>query len=58
MIISITRQLAVILPSAYILKKLFGFPAVWASIPIAEIVATVICVVLYYKVCKKKLDSI
>ena len=58
MIISITRQLAVILPSAFILKKLFGFPAVWASIPIAEAVATVICVGLYYKVCRKKLDSI
>lgn len=58
MIISITRQLAIILPAAFVLKKLFGFPAVWASIPIAEIIATIICVGLYYKVCRKKLDSI
>lgn len=57
-IISVSRQLLVILPSAYILKKLFGYPAVWFSIPLAEAVATVMCVILYYSVCKKKINSL
>lgn len=58
MIISIIRQLAVILPAAYILKRLWGYPAVWAAIPISEIVATVVCVIIYFYIKRTKLDTI
>lgn len=57
-IISVTRQLLVILPSAYILKRFWGYPAVWFSIPLAEAVATVICIILYLSVCKKRINSL
>lgn len=58
MVISIARQLLIILPSAYVLKRLFGYPAVWASIPIAEFVATLMCVIFYFKICKPRLDKL
>ena len=58
MIISIARQLAVILPCAYVLKMLFGYPAVWASIPIAEVAAALMCMVFYAKICKPRLDNL
>ncbi|MBQ7794113.1 MAG: MATE family efflux transporter [Clostridia bacterium] len=56
MLISILRQLVVILPAAFVLKLLFGFPAVWAAIPLAEMVATVLCVIFFKRVCKPKID--
>lgn len=58
MVISIARQLLIILPSAYVLKRLFGYPAVWASIPIAEFAATLMCVIFYFKICKPRLDKL
>ena len=39
MIVSIMRQLVVLIPAAYILSKLGGLHAVWWSFPIAEIVS-------------------
>lgn len=58
MIISIVRQLAVILPCAYILKALWGYPAVWCAIPLSEIAATVLCVIFYRTICRKRLDAL
>lgn len=55
MVISILRQLFIVIPSAYILKTLWGFPAVWASIPLAEFVAVFICVGMFIKVYKDKI---
>jgi len=57
-IVSVTRQLAVILPSAYLLKLFFGYPWVWFSLPLAEIVGTILCVVFYRTVCIKKIKSL
>ena len=57
-IISVTRQLAVILPSAFILKMFFGYPWVWFSLPLAEVVATVMCVVFYKTICLKKINAL
>ncbi len=56
MIISIIRQILVILPVAFVLKIWLGFPAVWASLPIAELVATVMCIIFYKRICKPKID--
>ena len=45
MIMSICRQLLVLIPSAYVLAKIFGkVEAVWWSFPIAEIVSLIIAV--------------
>lgn len=40
--VSVARQLAVLLPVAYILSKIGGLTAVWWSFPIAEIMSMVI----------------
>ena len=57
-IISVTRQLAVILPSAFLLKLFLGYPWVWFSLPLAEIVATVMCAIFYKTICLKKINSL
>lgn len=52
MIVSIMRQLVVLVPAAYILAKLGGLHAVWWAFPIAELMSFVvssICLVGIYK---------
>ena len=52
MIVSIMRQLVVLVPAAYILAKLGGLHAVWWAFPIAELMSFVvssICLVNIYK---------
>ena len=45
MIMSICRQLLVLIPSAYVLAKIFGkVEAVWWSFPIAEVVSLILAV--------------
>lgn len=57
-IISVVRQLVVVLPVAYALKMLFGYPAVWASMPIAEVMGAVISVLCYFVICKRKINAL
>ncbi len=45
--VSMIRQLVVLLPAAYFLSKAFGLVGVWWSIPLAEAVSFVLCIVLY-----------
>ena len=56
MIMSITRQLAVLLPAAYVLAHTIGLEAVWYAFPIAELFCLVIAVIMlrhtYNKVIK------
>lgn len=47
LIMSICRQLVIILPVAYLLSKLFGLHAVWFSYPIAEVVSVSMAVLMY-----------
>lgn len=44
MVISIARQLVVILPVAFIFSELFGLKSIWWCFPIAEIVSLILCV--------------
>lgn len=50
MIISVARQLVVILPVAFIFARLFGVHAVWLSFPIAEVVSAILCLLYFKKV--------
>ena len=55
MVISLCRQLLVLLPVAWLLKQSFGtVDAVWWCFPIAEGVSALICVLLYRK-CDREL---
>ncbi len=45
MVVSIMRQLVVLVPAAYILSKLGGLHAVWWSFPIAEVFSLIVSVI-------------
>jgi len=54
MIVSICRQLVVLLPAAWILAHFFGLQAVWWCYPIAEVSAVVLNIIFYRKVYREK----
>ncbi|MBY6773852.1 MATE family efflux transporter, partial [Clostridium botulinum] len=53
-VISLMRQLIVILPISYILSKSMGLMGVWISFPIAEIISAIISVLLFIRIYKKE----
>lgn len=55
LMLSVMRQLVIILPVAWILKRLIGDNAVWFSFPVAEIFGLVFCVVTLRHIYKKKI---
>lgn len=58
LIMSIARQIVVILPVAFVFAKLFGLDAVWYSYPIAEIVSVSICIFLLKRIIDKKVKPL
>lgn len=50
LIMSLSRQLIVLVPAAWVLSRLGGLNAVWWSFLIAEAVSLMICLVLYRRV--------
>lgn len=58
MLMSIARQIVVILPVAFIFAKLFGLDMVWYAYPIAEIVSVVICIFLLKRILKLKVKNL
>lgn len=57
MIMSMARQLFVIIPVAFIFAKLFGLDMVWWSYPIAEIVSVAVCIFFLKRIFKEKLST-
>ena len=53
MIISICRQLLVLIPAAWLLSRLGGRDAIWYAFIIAEVVALIICLV-FFRMCDRK----
>ena len=53
MLVSIVRQLVVLLPAAYLLAKVFGLNAIWWSFPIAEVAAVIFCSLVLLHIYKK-----
>lgn len=53
MIVSIVRQIGILIPVAWILGKLFGLDAVWLSFIIAEVAALFMSLMFYKKELKK-----
>lgn len=62
MLISVARQLVVLIPAAFILSKIGGLQAVWWAFPIAEIMSlvmsTIFLITVYKKVIKKIPDTV
>lgn len=53
MIVSIMRQLIVLIPAAYILSKIGGLDAVWWAFPIAETMSLIVSAFFLRKIYKK-----
>ncbi len=58
LIVSICRQLLVILPVAYIFAKLIGLDAVWYAYPIAEIASLVLSTLLLRRILNQKVKHL
>lgn len=58
MLMSIARQIVVILPVAFIFAKLFGLRMVWYAYPLAEVVSVIICIFLLKRIIKNKVKPL
>lgn len=58
MIVSIMRQLVVLIPAAYILAKLDGLHAVWWSFPIAEVISLLVTLFFFIKIYREIISKI
>ena len=58
MFISLTRQIVVILPVAFIFAKLFGLNMVWFAYPIAEVVSVFMCIFMLSRILKTKVKPL
>ena len=58
MIVSIARQLVVLLPVAYAFSKLGNVNYIWWCFPIAEIVSLTLCIIFFLKVKHSQLDTL
>lgn len=56
MLMSMARQLFIIIPVAFIFAKLFGLDMVWWSYPIAEIITVVLSTFFLLRIMKRKLN--
>lgn len=55
---SVVRQLAVLLPAAFLLSRLFGLEAVWLAFPIAETFSATLCAVFIRRVYRRDISSL
>ena len=58
MFISLTRQIVVILPVAFIFANLFGLNMVWFAYPIAEVVSVFMCIFMLRRILKNKVKPL
>lgn len=58
MVVSVARQLIVLLPAAFILSKLGGLHAVWWAFPIAEVMSVTVCTFFYHRISRKVIHRI
>ena len=56
--VSLGRQLAVLVPAAWLLSNLFGLSAVWWAFPIAEIMSLLLSVLFMIRVYRKYIHSL
>ena len=58
LIVSILRQLFVLLPSAFIFSRIGGLNATWFAFPLAESVALIITIIFFGKVYRNEIKPI
>lgn len=58
LIMSIARQIVIILPVAYLFAKMYGVDMVWYSYPIAEIATVILCAFLLKRILRIKVKPL
>ena len=58
LVVSVARQLVVLIPAAYILAKLGGLSYVWWAFPIAEVMSMVVSVIFLIIIYKKIISKV
>ena len=58
LVVSVMRQLVVLLPAAFLLAKFFGLTAVWWCLPIAELMSLLMTVICLMKMKRDIIDDI
>lgn len=58
MVVSIVRQLGVLLPTAYLFSRFGTLKSVWFAFPVAEVVAVVMCTFFVVKVYRKVIANL
>ena len=58
MLLSIARQIVIILPVAFTFAKLFGLNMVWYAYPIAEVVSVIMCIFMLKHIIKTKVKPL
>lgn len=58
MIVSVARQLLVLLPAAYLLAKVFGLSAVWYAFPISEVMSLAVSLFFFVYIYKTIISKI
>lgn len=58
LMVSVARQLLVILPAAFVLAEIGGLNAVWWAFPIAEIVAVIMSTILFRRIYRIKIQPL
>ena len=57
LIVSVCRQLVILIPAAYLLARSGIVDLVWLSFPIAEVMSVVITLLMFRRVCRKILHG-
>ena len=57
LIVSVCRQLVILIPAAYLLARSGIVDLVWLSFPIAEVMSVVITLLMFRRVCRKILHE-
>ncbi len=58
LMISLLRQIIIILPLAYFLAQSFGLSALWYAFPIAELISGILCMYFLYRTNKRILRNL
>lgn len=58
LIVSVMRQMVVLLPAAFLLAKFLGLSAVWWAFPIAEVMSAIVSGICFVRIKRRVIDHI
>jgi len=58
MIVSILRQIVILIPASYILSRFFGVNGVWMSFIVGEVIALLFCVFMFARIYRSRIRNL